>query len=457
MIRTVETAFADPDLADMFATEPELLAIADAIIATTPKPTRRRAAGPRALSRRSLERPSVLSVTALVAAAVAVALIAPWQRSRGTLADLALAAIGSEPVVHVVTETPTGTGLIYLTSGAAQPMMQRDEIWYDAHRGLRRDLTRNGSTIVDDELETPEGAFTSHGIVYDCAWIAAHPIAATQARVSCNPSGNNGTTPKVIARPKPTLDPGLAGFADSYRNALASGQARDAGTGTVDGKPVDWLTFPTSDGGTERVAIDATSHKPILLEGPNLSVRIDTIESIPYAPPDFARPTPTEVPERPSSTSAADGAVIPLSGAAIANAFSRAVWPGAEVLGLPLVRAVQQSLSASFANQTAPPQNGPGLEIDYGTLDHDGHLDRSKPYVEIQEAQSPMLATMSGFIHGGFPPAGLLYADPLPNAGNSGNALGVGATVINGVYVVIQTQNTTPQGLIAVARALTQP
>ncbi|MGH9144794.1 MAG: hypothetical protein ACRD2I_26955, partial [Vicinamibacterales bacterium] len=336
------------------------------------------------------------------------------------------------------------------------PVMQRDEIWYDATLGLRRDLTRDGSTILDDVLETPQGGYTTHGIVYDCAWIAAHPVAATKARVSCNPSGVNGTTPHVVPRRKPTLDPGLAGFADSYRDALASGQARQDGTGTIDGQPVDWLVFDTSDGGTERVALDRTSHKPVLLEGAHLTVHIDSIETVPYDPTNFARPTPAETPVRPSSTNAADGSNIELNASSIAAAYPNGLWVGSAVAGLPLVNAKQQTLIATFADNT-PRQTGPGLELSYGTRSSDGRLDRTKPYIEIQEAPSSTLATMGGFIHGDFPAAGTLYASPVTGAWSTGTALGIGATSVDGIYVIIQTQGTAPTALLTVARALTQP
>jgi hypothetical protein len=455
MNRTPETSFADAELVELFADEPELLAIADAIAATTTTPARAHASAS-APSRLRLPHPSVLSAVALVAAAVVVVLVAPWQRSHGTLTDMALAAIGTQPVVHVVMETPTGAGLVEIASGNGQPVMQRDELWYDAARGLRRDVTRDGSVILDDELETPRGGFTSHGIVYDCAWIAAHPVAATKARVSCNASGDNGTTPHTVPRPKPTLDAGLAGFADSYRQALASGEAREAGSGEVNGQTVDWLVFPTSDGSTEKVALDRSSHKPILLEGPHSRIRIDSIETIPYDAANFARPTPAEVPARPSLTNAGDGADVALNGAAIAAAYPNALWAGPQIAGLQLVHAEQQPLSASFSDGT-PKQTGSGLELGYGTLDKNGHIDRTQPYILIQEAPSSTLATMAGFIHGGFPPVGRLYADPISGSWSTGNTLGVGATVIDGIYVMIQTRGTGPETLLDVARALAQP
>jgi hypothetical protein len=403
-----------------------------------------------------LLRPSLASAAVLVAAAAALVLVAPWQRSRGTLADLALAAIGSQPVVHVISEIPTGGGLVDIASGTTTPLVQRDEIWYDASRGLRRDLTTVGSTVVDDILETPQGGFTPHGIVYDCAWIAAHPIAATKAHVSCNPSGDNGTTPHVVPRPKPALNPGLAGFADSYQAALASGQARDAGTGTVDGQTVDWLEFPTSGGATEKVALDPVSHKPLFLRTKNSTTKIAAIETIAYDSSDFARPQPSEVPEQPSETRSDDIAAIALDGAAITAAYPSAIWAGTRIAGLPIARAATQALTVSFPG-TTPSLHGRGLDLAYGRLDAAGRLDRSQPFVEIQEAPSPTLATMQSRVRGGYPPAGTLYADPLPEAARTSDTLSVGALVVDGVYVTIQTYATPPTTLLEVARALNRP
>src|SRR5579884_3744834 len=120
MTGSQRTVLSDAELLSLFRDEPELLAIADAVVATAP--ARRR---PR------FSRPTILSAAAAVAAAVAVALVAPWHRDHGTLSDLALAALGSQPVVHVVTETPTGADLVDIASGAVSPVVQQDEIWYD--------------------------------------------------------------------------------------------------------------------------------------------------------------------------------------------------------------------------------------------------------------------------------------------------------------------------------------
>ena len=108
-------------------------------------------------------------------------------------------------------------------------------------RGLERTVMLSDGRVLQEELQTPQGAWTGDGPVYTCAWIAAHPVEATAARVSCNASGDNGTIPRRIPEPRPSLDPALAGFVTGYREALADGTARRDGTGTVDGRAVEWL------------------------------------------------------------------------------------------------------------------------------------------------------------------------------------------------------------------------
>ena len=432
--------WADPELRALVESDPELVAIADALReaapAATAKPRRRRA--------------SHLAVIAAAAAALAtLVLVAPWNRSQGTLADEALAALGTQPVLHVIGESSTGRELVDIKTGAVTPVVQQEEIWFDADKGLRRDVTRIGSSIVDDLLETPRGGFMPRGIVYDCTWIAAHPVEATKARVSCNASGQNGTTPHLVPRPKPTLDPGLAGFADGYQQALSSGQAREDSSGTVDGKPVDWLAFTTSNG-RERVALDQASHKPVLLENDSgWKLRITTIETTSYNATDFARPTPSEVPLTPSKGEAVDRQTLPLQGAAIGTAVAHAVWAGANVAGLPLVKALPQTLTASF-NGSAPAENGIGLELDYGSLDPRGRLDYSKPYVQLLEAPSRDLATAYkwDFTTRTDPAPGsiLIYVSASPSA------LHIGLTKINGLYVT--TQASTDALVLEAARTL---
>jgi hypothetical protein len=441
--------WTDPELREFVRRSPDLVAIADALAEAKVRVARARP--PRVLVRRL--RP--LAVAAALVAAVAVALVAPWSHSgEGSLSDRALAAIGSQPVLHVIAEIPTDAVLIDISSGNAHPVYEQHEIRYDAGRDLKRSTVRVGGEVLDDTLETPQGAYTTRGIVYDCTWIAAHPTEATKAHVSCTPSGDNGTTPRVVPRPKPTVDPGLAGFVDDYRRALAVGDARAAGSGYLDGKRVDWIIFQTSDG-SEKVALDQTTHKPVLVQtASGRSVRIETIETVPYASPDFGPPTPDEVPAQPSGGSATEAKVLALDGSPAANAFPGAFW-SATVAGMPLVKATQQSLRVTFA-QGAPAQTGIGLELDYGALDANGRPDWSKQHVQIQEAPRRELGYGNrwGFVRGDAPPPGQLYA----SSGAGGrpltpsSPLALGFTVIDGVYVTIQA--STSELLLQTARSL---
>ena len=181
------SAFADLEVIELLAERPDLLAIADAVAATQrTQPVRRSGRLPVRL----------VAVAAVLAVAVAVALVSPWS-GRGGLVDRALAAIGSGEVIHVVeTAEVPGASVVDLRTGAESPVERTTEIWFDGERGLLRSAQRIGDTVTIETLETPQGAWTQAGRVYTCAWIAAHPVEATKARVSCNASGKNGTTPR---------------------------------------------------------------------------------------------------------------------------------------------------------------------------------------------------------------------------------------------------------------------
>jgi hypothetical protein len=440
-VSTTQDVWTDPELRELVLEQPELVAIADALAQADLARAKRKHA-----VRRS---PRLLLVAAALAAVAALALIAPWNRSSGSLNDLALAAIGSQPVLHVIAETsdPTGAQLTEIATGRVQQIRQhqQQEIWYDAGKGLKRSTARADSRIVDDTLETPRGAYTPGGIVYDCPWIAAHPIQATKARISCNASGENGTTPHGIPRPSPTLDPALSGFVDGYRHALATGQAREAGSGRLDGRPVDWLVLETSEG-SERVALDHATHKPVLLESDSgRRLRITAIKTIPFAPADFRRPTADELPAQPSFGKAADAQALQPEGGVIAAAVPGAVWAGQSVRDLALAKAEQQSLLSTFPKHRRPPLTGTGLELDYGSLNSGGRLDISQPYVRIQEAPSRTLGfgIMWGFVRGDEPPQGSLYT--------AGSAP-IGFTVVDGTYLTIQASSLDL--LLAAAKAL---
>jgi hypothetical protein len=406
----------------------------------------RRATAPD-VSRQRIPRLRLAALLAALLVAVTVALVAPWNSSNGSLSDRALAAIGSQPVLHLIGELPTGAQLVDIETGNAEPIVQREEIWYDQARGLKHTITRSGTAIVDDVLETPRGGYSPSGIVYDCAWIAAHPVQATKVRVSCNESGDNGTKPHNVPRPKPTIEPGLAGFLDGYQQALRSGRARDAGKGQLDGRTVDWLEF-TTDRGTERVALDPSTHKPVLIEddGTGLRLRLDTVETVASGSANFTRPTRNELGPQPTFGGVTNKQALSTDPASIATAIPGAIWSGPKVDGLALAGAHRTLLTTSFAHGTQAPQTGTGLELDYGELKSNGRVNRSLPFVHIAQAPSRALAYGYewGFVRGDEPPAGKLY--------EPGGAQTLGFTVNNGRYLTIQA--SSPELLHAAAQAV---
>ena len=375
-MNTVHDVWTDPDLAGLVRDEPLLASIADALAETR--------AG--ASSRRRL-RPSWLA--ALVAAAViaaAIALVAPWNRASGSLTDEALAAIGSGPVLHVVVSSPTDLQLVDLSTGRSQPVLRQNEIWFDGALGVERTTISINGTIISD-LMTPQGFYTPGGRVSRCGPASPPPGGA---HLTCKPVPPG--TP-FAAR----LNPALADFVTGYAQALADGQAKAAGRGTINGEPVDWLVI-TGPSGNEKVALDQTTHKPVLIEQVGTTGQIQTvqtIETIPYDASDFAPPTAAEIRPRGYTSDESPNRALPLTGAAIADALAGSDWAGQSPDGLPLARAELLSLAVTLDRST--PKHGTGVELDYGAVDANGHLDRSQPYVEIQEEPSAPLAHAIGW------------------------------------------------------------
>ena len=268
---------------------------------------------------------------------------------------------------------------------------QEMEIWYDHKRGLKHTIVRSDGRIVDDILETPKGSYTPGGIVYDCAWIAAHPVEATKARVSCNANGDNGTTPRVIPRPRPSIDPGLQGFLDGYQRALATGKAHMTGTGEIDGRPVVWLAFDLPPRGSEQVAVDSETMRPLLVryDPGSYSYRIKQIGTESSKEANFRRPTIAEVANEPSAGGVTSTESVPLTPSSIGAALPGAVWAGNPLGGLPLTSARLDELRTAFADHARPPETGVGLRLEYGS-------GASGAYVVIMESTRPQFGYMWG-------------------------------------------------------------
>jgi hypothetical protein len=440
MTRTETTVWTDPELTELIADDPELAAIADALFATGPTA----AAQPR---RRLPVRVGLLA--AALGVVVAILLFAPWNGGGAGLTDRALAAIGDGPVLHVVTERPTTVRYIDLRTGAAQQVMEQQEIWYDRGRGYVHNITRRpDGSVLDDELDTPQGGWTPAGPVIDCTWIAAHPQQATKLRVSCNLNGDNGTKPHVVPRPVPTVDPALGAFLDGYKEALATGQATETGTGTVDGTKVIWLSFPYGDE-TQSVALDATTYRPLVVRDASgtSSYRIISIGTVSQADANFVRPTVTELGRQEASGNVVDSTKLAVDPAAALRALPGGLWLGSAFHSLPLTGIERATLRTTFIDKALAPESGVGLQLVYGATTSRGIPDRSRPFVQLWESNRPQAAYQWMLLRGAFPPAGAVAT-----LGAGGFYLPGLLLVRDGTYVTVMASSSELG--FAAARAL---
>lgn len=340
---------------------------------------------------------------AVVLVLVALLLVSPWQAP--TLTDRALAALGDQPVLHVVTTQPvdprTWHGrLLDIQTGQVVPETRETELWFDEGRGLKRTVERIDGVVQDEMLETPAGGFTrGGGRIITCAWIAAHPVEATKLRVSCNANMENGTTPRHVPEELPTLDPALSGFADNYRVALASGRATEIGRDTIDGRDVVWLRFSyeraTPPGGerapgyTQDVAVDASTYRPVRLRSADLRIdaEITVAETLPYDASLF--PRPAEGPPQPSYGGGRGEAPLELSQAA-AVLGRPPLWLGEEWGGLRLMDVAKADYVTAWGGRSSglEPTFSSAVRLTYAP--NGGSVDG--PTLEITESTGCLFA-----------------------------------------------------------------
>jgi hypothetical protein len=442
MTPTTTTVWTDPELADLVADDPELVAIADAILATGPTTAVR--------TRRSV--PIRLGLlAAAVAGLAALILVSPWTGGGPGLADRALAAIGDGPVLHVVTRLPDAVSYVDIGTGATHQVFDRQETWYDRGRGLVHTITRRpGGTMFDDVLETPQGSWTPAGQVIDCTWIAAHPRQATKLRVSCNASGKNGTKPHVVPRPVPTVDPALGAFLDGYQHALADGRATATGAGIVEGRRVIWLTFRFGHE-TESVALDASTYRPLLVRDASGTwhYRILSIDTVSRAAANFVRPTPTDRRKEATSGGTVARTQVAVDRDAARRTLPGALWLGSSFRSLPLAGIERSTLRTSFADRHAAPRLGIGLQFAYGPSASVGIPERTThPFVQLWESSRPQFAFWWPALQGYVPSPGTIVT-----RGAFGRSGSPGFLVRRGVYVTLWA--SSPKLALAAARALT--
>jgi hypothetical protein len=436
----------DRELVEMLSQEPELLAIADALVATQ-RPER---TVPRRKTARLRRRWSYLATaSAVAAAALALLLAAPW-RGSGSLVGRALAAVGNGPVLHVVTEQSSLARPWYqpvsLATGKPLPVTIRRAIWFDHSRDLKKTITTVNGIVTEPLLETPDGGFTSTVAVYTCAWIAAHPIAATKARVSCNANMQNGTKPRHIPEQPPTLDLALAGFVDQYRSALASGRATRIGTGEVDGHRVIWLRITVSGQDAafypreEEVAIDASSYAPVLVRTTGAQAsefKVLDIGTQRYDAALFTRPARTYPPTGGAieGTSQINLAQVP------ALLTGKALWLGRSWNGYRLVRTERQDLMTRYGPLSGrKPTHSVGVVLTYvpaGSSADSAHALRIKEADQCEDAWAMHCGLLA-------PREGILLV---------GGLLSSSFTVRDGVFVAI-SQESVQADPVVVANAL---
>jgi len=365
----------DPELIELLSGEPELLAFADAIVSTRPASTIRR--------RRAWRLAALAAAVAVLGAAVSVALTLPWSE-RARLVDRALAAVGEKPVLHVVIARPADAPgfLVAIDSGRPIERTERTEIWFDQGRDLRKTVTMLDGSVLDATLETDEGGFSRSGPIITCAWIAAHPVEATKMRVSCNLNGDNGTVPRKIPERPPTLEEALSGFVDRYQSALASGRAHEVGRGRLDGREVIWLELLDNSTPplTEKVAVDATTYKPVLVEygrAGGASFRVLTAETVPFDATLFTRPTRIVGQTGGSTISSTD--VTPQQAAAALG--GTAAWLGPTWQNYRLVETKRQELAIGYGMLSGRrPTHATGIVFVYGRVGSDGTVDKDATF-----------------------------------------------------------------------------
>jgi hypothetical protein len=337
---------------------------------------------------------------ALVAASLALLLVSPWEGSP-SLVERARAAIGADPVLHIVTEEPNPSigPVLDIETGKVVPQTRQTETWFDEGRALEKTVQRLNGAVTDEVLETPQGGFTQHGPLITCAWIAAHPVEATKLRVSCNENMENGTTPRHIPETPPTVDARLADFVDHYRSALDSGRAREIGRDTIDGRDVIWLRFTwpgapatTAQGrpNAQEVAVDASSYRPVRLRNADGSWTVDVTvaETVRYSAALFRRPA--QLPPQPSIGTYKGRSPIALSESA--SVLGRApLWLGQEWQGLRLVGVEKLDLVTGYgALSGRDPTFSSAIKLSYAA---EGSPD-DKPSLTIGEATGCEMALL---------------------------------------------------------------
>lgn len=382
----------DPEVVELLADEPELLAVADAVASTQ-------------RSRRRLP-VRLLAVAAATAVAAAVALLAPsGERGPDVVAD-ALAALGTGPVVHAAVEYRTDGAIVDLSTGTSRPRVRRIEYWYDAERRLLHTKLFTDGVQITEVVEGPELAHSDLG-----SW------------------KTNGFSPQ--------LDPALAGFATGYRKALEDGTAREVGETKIGLRDARLLAFQRGAREVLTVAVDVETGRPLRFwsiypggrRSPDFEVvQIETIERSPalFAKPKLSKP-------RPTAGSGREPEPIELSDARAALGATP-VWLGQSFRGRSLDSVELSRVAAELTDGTEV--TGVVVRLSYGRIRVSMSNELAGAYaLGMEDGGDPM------------PPPGSIAIEP-----DRRGPRGQSELRAHGLYVSISAPSTTE--IVDAARAL---
>lgn len=395
----------DPEVIELLADDPELLAVADAIWATADR-DRARAAARRYVAPRRLA-----LIAAAVAAAAVVAAIVPRGGTGRALAARAVAAIGDGRVVHLrVSRSDTAERVVDLASGVQHPSVLELESWFDSRTGeLRTRTVRNGVVVADT--------------------LVVRGVAPVR--------GGNGAG-------APQADPLVAGFIRGYRRALKAGDVRLLRHGRMAGVPILWVEVRVKPGMRDEVALNAHTYIPLAVRStatgrdtPLWSVQ--TIGSVPRIANEF-RPHVSRVRAVRGEVIAEEQ--IPLTSVPRALGHD-GTWAGDRVLATRLRRIARQTLRSFSPSGSS--RVSAGIELTYRAT--------NGSFVQIREAREP--AAAYGFASGVL----TLNFGPIPRQGKAvltppagASGIWLGQLRVSGLFVEIR--GSTENLVLTTARRL---
>lgn len=360
----------DREVIEELRDEPELLALADAVVETQ-------------RIRRSFRPWRAATVLALAGALFLLVLASPWDRgsSNVPILERALAGIPTRgPVLHAVLSYSDGWR-VELATGKTTRRSTFAEVWYDKDRSLARVVVRRDGKMMADR--------TVSGSERDLAFALLFPIPLDET--------------------------------DFYREALAREEAKVVGEGTWRGRPVYWLELRRRDApSTMQVGVDRETYQPVVMRSVNSEgkpagneIGLVDLEYIPRSQAHFG-----EVEGKAGSEFSAGGSSFSsddsLSPARARTALGvTAAWAGETLEGLPLRRI--WLAEASYQAEGKQEHTDKQLQLVYGGARPPG-LGGSGVTISELAAGSPVWASSS---EGPPPPAG--FADLTSQVGTDGH------------------------------------